>query len=150
MTGRGRGRETRDTVSLLRDVASQHADVDAFADADGRRLSFGEWDRAADGIAAGLAECGVEPGDVVALLLPSSIEYMVCYQAVMRLGSITSGINPRLGRDEVAHILDRTTPRVIVLADDDTRALPPVSCVVLRWSALLPYWDAAAPSLPSL
>ena len=66
------------TVALLRDVAATHPSADAFVDAEGRRLSYGEWDRAADGIAAGLADRGVVAGDVVCLLLPSSLEYMVC------------------------------------------------------------------------
>ena len=47
---RGR-RRPGDTVALLRHVAAADDHVDAFVDADGRRLSFGEWDRAADGIA---------------------------------------------------------------------------------------------------
>ena len=74
----------RDTVSLLREVASRHPTADAFVDAGGRRLSFSAWDRAADGVAAGLTELGVGVGDVVCLLLGSSLEYAICYQAAMR------------------------------------------------------------------
>ena len=48
-----------DTVTLLRKVAARHPAAEAFVDASGSRLSFGEWDRAADGIATGLAEHGV-------------------------------------------------------------------------------------------
>jgi len=139
----------RHTVALLRDVAETHHQADAFVEADGRRLSYGQWDRAADGIAAGLADSGVTAGDVVCLLVPSSIEYMVCFQAIMRLGAITSGINPRLGREEIERILLLTRPRVTVVADEE-RALPPTSGVVRRWSDLAPYWDAPAPRLPAL
>ena len=92
------------TVELLRQVAARYPTVDAFVDAEGHRLSFGEWDRAADGVAAGLADHGVVAGDVVCLLVPSSLEYMVCYQAAMRLGAITTGVNIRLGRDEIEHM----------------------------------------------
>src|SRR2546429_9715265 len=102
----------RTTVELLRETAANHAAADAFVTATGARLSYGEWDCAADGIAAGLSEHGVTAGDVVCLLMPSSSEYMVCYQAAMRLGAITSGINQRLGPDEVAHILAEARPRV--------------------------------------
>ena len=134
--------QPKTTVELLREVAERHPDVDAFVTATGDRLSFGEWDRAADGIAAGLADRGVGPGDVVCLLMPSSPEYMVCYQAVMRLGAITTGINLRLGQAEVAHILDRTQPRVTVVDDGDGRGLP--------WAELKSWWDANAPRLPAL
>src|SRR5207248_2979754 len=110
----------------------------------------GEWDRAADGVAAGLSEHGVTAGDVVCLLMPSSSEYMVCYQAAMRLGAITSGINQRLGPDEVAHILAEARPRVTIVGDSETRALTPVAGTVLRWSELKTWWNASAPALPSL
>jgi len=110
-------------VQLLRGVAAQHPDRPAFVDAE-RRLTFGEWDRAADGVAGLLAERGVERGDVVALLVPSSIEYAVCYQAAMRLRAITTGINTRLGPPEIRSILDRTQPRVVIRDTDldDVRA----------------------------
>ena len=72
-----------------------------------RALTFAEWDRAADGVAGHLARRGVAKGDVVCLLLPSWIEYAVLYAALLRLGAITSGINPRLGDAEVASIVDR-------------------------------------------
>ena len=62
-----------------------------------RSLTFAAWDRAADGVAGELARRGVAKGDVVCLLLPSSIDYAVLYAALLRLGAITSGINPRMG-----------------------------------------------------
>ncbi len=98
----------------LRAVAEVHGDRDAYVEAGGDRLTFAEWDAAADGTAAALAQLGVREGDVVALLLPSSADYAVCYQAAMRLGAITSGINPRLGPTEVASILRRSRPRIVV------------------------------------
>jgi acyl-CoA synthetase (AMP-forming)/AMP-acid ligase II len=101
------------TVELLRTVAAEHGDRDAFVEVD-RRLTFAAWDRAADGLAAAFVDAGVGPGDVVALIIPSSIDYAVCYQAAMRTRAITTGINPRLGPNEVSSILERTSPRVII------------------------------------
>jgi len=103
-----------DAVTLLRKVAGLHPDGEAFVEGD-VRLTFGGWDRAADAVAARFESLGVVKGDVVVLMLPSSADYAVCYQAAMRLGAITSGVNPRLGRREVDSIFDRTTPRVTVV-----------------------------------
>ena len=100
-------------VELLRAVAREHADRDAYVEID-RRMTFAGWDRAADGLAAELAERGVRAGDVVALRLASSLDYAVCYQAAMRRRAITTGLNPRLGPAEVESILARTTPRVVI------------------------------------
>jgi len=135
-------------VELLRSVAAEHPDRAAFVEVD-RRLTFGEWDRAADGVAALFAEQGVGPGDVVALLVPSSIEYAVCYQAAMRLRAITTGINTRLGPPEIASILDRTRPRVAIHAADldavrvaytrdpvaDLTAAEPDDAVAIVWTS---------------
>ena len=135
-------RPPRTTVELLRETAANHPEADAFVTATGGRLSYGEWDRAADGVAAGLSEHGVTAAEVVCLLMPSSPEYMVCYQAAMRLGGITSGINQRLGPDEVAHILAEARPRVTVVGDGEARALTPRAGTVLRWSELKMWWNA--------
>ena len=94
----------------LRVAAAEHGDRDAYVEASGDRLTFAQWEAAADGTAVALAGLGVGEGDVVALVLPSSIDYAVCYQAAMRLGAITSGINPRLGPAEVASVLRRAEP----------------------------------------
>ncbi len=109
-------------VDALRSAAAVNAEVEAYVDPAGpgpeaarRALTFGAWDRAADGAAALFAERGVGRGDVVCLLLPSSIEYPVCYAAALRLGAVTSGINPRLGAAEQASILERTRPVVTVV-----------------------------------
>jgi acyl-coenzyme A synthetase/AMP-(fatty) acid ligase len=64
------------------------------------------------GVVAGV---GVGHGDVVCLLLPACIDYAVLYAALLRLGAITSGINARMGRGEVASIIERTAPVLLVL-----------------------------------
>ena len=53
--------------------------------------------------------------------LPSSIDYAVLYAALLRLGAITSGINPRMGAGEVASILERAAP-VLVVVDPEAAA----------------------------
>ncbi|MHB1583511.1 MAG: class I adenylate-forming enzyme family protein [Acidimicrobiales bacterium] len=103
---------------LLRAIADVEGDRDAYVEAGGARLTFTEWDRAAEGTAGALAELGAAEGSVVSLLLPSSVDYAVCYLAAMRLGAVTSGVNPRLGPDEVASILARTSPAVLVHPDE--------------------------------
>ena len=111
----------RTVVEVLRDAAQLHGDVEAYVepatgDVARRQMTFGQWDRAADGVAGRLAEAGVTRGSVVCVHVPSSIDYMVAYAAAVRLGAITSGINPRMGRREKASILERTRP-VATLVD---------------------------------
>ena len=57
------------------------------------------------------------PGDVLCLMLGSSIKFAACYLGALRAGAITSAINLRLGVREQASILARTEPAVTVLGD---------------------------------
>jgi acyl-CoA synthetase (AMP-forming)/AMP-acid ligase II len=115
-------------VSVLREAAQLNGDVEAYVEPaqpglrPRRSLTFGQWDRAAGGMAGVLAGLGVGHGDVVCLLLPACIDYAVLYAALLRLGAITSGINPRMGRGEVASIIERTAP-VLVVLDAESREL---------------------------
>jgi acyl-CoA synthetase (AMP-forming)/AMP-acid ligase II len=80
----------------------------------GRTMTFGDWWRASARAASGLAELGVGAGDVVALVLPSGRDFATCYLGALRLGAVVSGVNPRLGPTEIAHIIARARPAVIV------------------------------------
>jgi acyl-CoA synthetase (AMP-forming)/AMP-acid ligase II len=124
-------------TEVLRAAATVNAEVEAYvepATATSARhsLTFAEWDRAADGVAGLFAEHGVGPGTVVCILLPSSIDYMVCYAAAARLGAVTSGINPRLGAAEAGSILERTLPTVTVAEDRAGPAPGPTGSALAR------------------
>jgi acyl-CoA synthetase (AMP-forming)/AMP-acid ligase II len=109
-------------VSVLREAARVNGDVEAYVEPAGagarRSLTFAQWDRAADGVAGYLDSRGVRKGDVVCLLLPSCIDYAVLYAALQRLGAITSGINPRMGAHEVASVVERAVPVLMVVETD--------------------------------
>jgi len=62
-------------------------------------------------------ESGVKVGDVVAILLPSSIDYAIWYLACLRIGAIASGVNRRLGESEQRSIIARTEPRASVVME---------------------------------
>jgi acyl-CoA synthetase (AMP-forming)/AMP-acid ligase II len=139
-------------VSVLREAAQRHGDLEAYVEPGRpggpprRSVTFGQWDRAADGVAGWLAGLGVVKGDVVALCLPSSIDYAVLYAALLRLGAITSGINPRLGQTEVASILRRAAP-VLMLHDPEAGELPPGHHVAMVTRAdAAGAWSGGAPA----
>ena len=111
--------EYANLLELFDAVVAQCGDVEAFVDgngpaADRLRITFAEWERAADGVATRLASMGVAQGDIVGISLPSSIEYAVAYQGVVRLGAVASGMNPKLGPAEIEHIIAKSSPKVII------------------------------------
>ena len=107
---------------LLREAVEAHPDREAYVHGE-KRVTYAWLDRVADGFAATLLDLGVGRGDVVDLLLGSSIKFAGCYLGALRVGAITSAINPRLGPVEQRSIFDRTEPRVTVLGDGV--AVPP-------------------------
>jgi acyl-CoA synthetase (AMP-forming)/AMP-acid ligase II len=134
-----------DNVRELLDAAAvTHQHVEAYVEP-GARMTFGDWIGRARGVANQFAELGVGKGDVVALWLPSGIDYATCYAAAAMIGAITTGLNPRLGRREIASILAQAGPALIVV-DDQLAALPPTAAPLLSRTSLRA--DAAAPAPP--
>src|SRR2546423_2910112 len=84
-----------------------------FSEADGRRFTFAQFDDAVNRAARMLKSSGVSQGDVVSLLMPNSVEYIIGYFACWKLGAIAGPINSLLKADEVA----------FVVSDSDAKAL---------------------------
>ena len=106
--------EAATLLDLFDTVVDRYADAAAFVHA-GRRMSFGEWATAADALAGWLIDAhGITRGDVVGIAMPSGIDYVIAYQAIVRAGAIATGINPRLGPDEIEHITARCSPRLVL------------------------------------
>jgi len=137
--------ETRLVADLLRDAAAAYPDRDAYVHAD-KRSTYGWLDRAADGFAATLLDLGVERGDVVVLLLPSSTKLAACYLGALRVGAITSAVNLRLGAVEQASIIGRTDPKVTVVGDGATVPEGPDPGHVLPVSDLKDAFSADPPA----
>jgi acyl-CoA synthetase (AMP-forming)/AMP-acid ligase II len=148
VTGAAPLRGEFDTVGQVLDAAAgQHADREAYVEPGGSRMTFAEWARASAGLAGALAERGIGRGDVVALMLPSSIDYAVCYAALARLGAITTGLNTRLGPQEVAGILDQARPALVIRDPQAGPAGPPPGVPVLERTELAGAYDHAGPAV---
>jgi acyl-CoA synthetase (AMP-forming)/AMP-acid ligase II len=134
------------TLGAALDAAGeQHGDREAYVDGE-RRLTFAAWARASAGLAATLAERGVGKGNVVALMLPSGIDYAISYAAVVRLGAVVTGLNTRLGPREVGAILERAAPALVIF--DPSAGFPdvPTGFAVLERAELRAAYAAAPPA----
>ncbi|CAN7405992.1 AMP-binding protein [Pseudoduganella sp. LjRoot289] len=108
-------------------------------------------------VAAGLfAELGVGPGDVVAIMLPNQVEFVVAMFAAWRLGAAVTPLNPGLTDTEAAHQLDDSGAKVLVNATGQAGAtgVQPLPASALHGAvqygahyALPPADDAAALAL---
>ncbi|MEU4243135.1 AMP-binding protein [Actinoplanes sp. NPDC026619] len=84
----------------------------------GRQLSWEQFDTAATGYAATLRQAGLRRGDVLALCLPNTAEYLVLLAATMRCGATVCGINYRYRPHEIAELLNRIQPAAVCYRPD--------------------------------
>jgi acyl-CoA synthetase (AMP-forming)/AMP-acid ligase II len=134
-------------ADLLRAATAAHPDREAYVHGE-RRIDYAGLDRAADGFAATLLDRGVTKGDVVCMVMGSSIDFAICYLGAIRAGAITAAINVRLGPAEKTSIFDRTDPAVTVLGDDVELPAGTDAGSVIRASDLGATFRAAPPANP--
>ena len=70
-----------------------------------RRVSYGELDRLADGIAGGLIASGIERGDRVGVFLPNTVEGAASIYGVLRAGAGFSPLNPTMKAEKLGQVL---------------------------------------------
>jgi long-chain acyl-CoA synthetase len=81
-------------------------------------LTYADFDRAADRIAAGLQARGVRRGDRVSLLLPNCADLCTAIYGVLRAGAAISPLNPTIKRDKLAQLISHAGS-VALLTDDE-------------------------------
>ena len=91
-----------------------------------------------DELAGGLAALGIGKGDRICVLAQNDTAYLVLYGACARLGILAYPINWRLTAEEVARVVERAAPRMMVA---DAATLP----VVIGWPASKPQVAALVP-----
>jgi acyl-CoA synthetase (AMP-forming)/AMP-acid ligase II len=82
---------------------------------EGRTLTFADLDRLSAAYARGLSERGIERGDRVAVFAETSPEVVVALLGHYRLGAIHVPINTRYRGEELAHILDDSGSKAMLL-----------------------------------
>jgi acyl-CoA synthetase (AMP-forming)/AMP-acid ligase II len=128
--------------------------------ASGRQISFQDWDRESDRLAAALHDGGVVKGDRVALYLPpeEALEWLVAYSATHKAGAVAVPASTRLARRELEFVLQHSEA-VAAFAGSATTpslALAQPAAPALRWvvtTAAAPprgwaRWDTLKPGEP--
>ena len=123
----------------VREAADRFGATPAFVASAGWSLSYAELDRLSDQVAVAFTALGVGDGDLVALVLPSTPDYVVAYAAAAKIGAVTAGVNPRLTAPERAAVLAVARPAMVITttelapsdADDAIRTSPDQPTVVI-------------------
>jgi long-chain acyl-CoA synthetase len=101
---------------LMLDAAAAHA-AKPCLDFMGRGYSYREIGDLVRRAAKGLAANGVTKGTRVALLLPNSPTYVICYFAVSLAGGTVVNLNPLYTEGEIRHLVEDSGAEVLVTLD---------------------------------
>ncbi|MGW8066315.1 type I polyketide synthase [Streptomyces ziwulingensis] len=124
---------------------------DATALLDGERArTWDAWRTEVDALARGLQEAGIAPGDVVALHLPNSWEYLTLHLAAAEVGAVTLPVHQGNAAADVRALLERVGPAALVLPPRTQEGDGPLAAATLREAlpalrAVLVTGDTAAP-----
>jgi bile acid-coenzyme A ligase len=99
--------------SVLSQLAGEAPDRLALV-CENERLSRGALDARANRLARSFAAMGVGAGDTVSLCLPNSAELVVAMFATWKLGAVPNPLSHRLPEPELAAILERAEPRLLL------------------------------------
>jgi len=86
-----------------------------FSEADGRKFSYAEFQSAVNRAAATLMSHDIGKGDVVSLLMPNSVEYIIGYFACWRLGALAGPVNSLLKEHEIEFVMNNSEARAILV-----------------------------------
>ena len=125
-------------TALLQDRVEAAPDkVFLFSQPDGRQFTYSQFADAVARTSALLAGEGVAKGDVVSLLMPNSVEYVIAYFACWRLGALAGPINSHLKEQEISYVVSNSEAKALLVGSEflpvinQLRDLPTLNAVIL-------------------
>ena len=77
------------------------------------RIDWGDFASRADSVAATLAKLGIRPGDVVAVVAASSVDYAVLWAAVLRLRATIAPLAPSATPEQITAMITDSSARLV-------------------------------------
>lgn len=103
----------------LRDAAARAGEDVFIVEADGeeRRFTFQAFDAKVDALARGLLGLGLKRGDLLALWMTNTPEWVLVWIAAARIGVALAPINTRYKTDEAAYIIRQSKAKALIAMD---------------------------------
>jgi len=116
----------------------------------GTRFSYSKLLHLSERFAAGLAAAGLRPGDRIVMYVPNSIQFVVSWLGIQRLGAVAVPITPIYTSFDLKYIANDTGARGVICSDRNygyvKQAMADTSIEVVVVSGLadlLPMWKRA-------
>ena len=89
-----------------------------FSETDKRQFTYKQFESAVKRTANLLVTNGIRKGDVVSLLLPNSVEYVIAYFACWQIGALAGPINSLLKAQEIAYVIANSEAKAWLVHPD--------------------------------
>ncbi len=116
----------------------------------GTRFSYLELMKMAEDFAGALAELGVQKANRVILYIPNSVQWIVVWLGIQRIGAVSVPITPIYTPYDLEYIANNCEAETIVCADTNfgyvKKAIPNTQLkrtIVTKMADLLPWWKRA-------
>ncbi len=86
-----------------------------FSETDKRQFTYKQFEAAVQRTAWMLGAHGVLRGDVVSLLLPNSVEYVIAYFACWQIGALAGPINSLLKSQEISYVISNSEAKALLV-----------------------------------
>ena len=118
--------ETKDCLALRLEAEASRDPDHPCIEFEGRSINYGDFNALANRIARRLQAWGLKRGDVAAVEMENSIEFLAVFFALNKLGVAASFMNTNLRGRQLAHCLTVSEPKVCVFAQELTSAIEEV------------------------
>jgi carnitine-CoA ligase len=98
----------------------------------GRSLTYGQFDAEVNRLANGLLAAGVRPGEMVGVMLPNCPEAALLWLALLRIGAVEAPMNTAFRGAGLAHLIDLSACRLLVIDEACCSALEEVRSGLAR------------------
>ena len=136
----------RNIFSIFADTARRRSEHPAIIYL-GNRFSYRRVKDLAERFAASLNEIGVEPGQKVMLYIPNSIQWVISWLGIQKLGAVAVPITPIYTPHDLQYIANDSDAQSIICADTNFGYVTSVlsetrlkTVIVTNAADLLPWW----------
>ncbi|MCR8979384.1 non-ribosomal peptide synthetase [Brevibacillus laterosporus] len=100
-------------VQLFEEQAKKHSDREALV-CDDQRMTYEELNRRANQVARSLTERGIEPNDIVGIMVERSLEMIVGILGIVKAGAAYLPIDPIYPQDRINYMLEDSGAKLLL------------------------------------
>ncbi|HLC34261.1 MAG TPA: long-chain fatty acid--CoA ligase [Anaerolineales bacterium] len=102
---------------FLEDAAAKHPDVPCTI-FKGAKITYREMDGYTNALAAALVEMGVKRGQPVAMFMPNTPQFVMCFYGILKAGGVVVATNPLYTPREIEHQMKDAGAEIMILTSN--------------------------------